>query len=119
MLDLPMHTDRWPVFGRLGPSTRAGLIVLAAALTPCLVAAAEDRTGEQIYKQQCASCHGAAGQGTDENYPRPLAGDRSVAQLARFIARTMPEDDPGTVVGEEAERVAAYIYEAFYSRTAQ
>ena len=31
----------------------------------------------------------------------------------------MPEDDPGTCTGPEAEKVAAYIYDAFYSRTAQ
>ena len=31
----------------------------------------------------------------------------------------MPEDDPETCVGDEARSVAAYIHEAFYSRTAQ
>ena len=30
----------------------------------------------------------------------------------------MPEDDPGSCVGEEARSVAAYIHESFYSRTA-
>src|SRR4051812_16501547 len=119
MLDLPMQINRRPVFGRLRHPTWAGLALLAAALIPRTVAADEDRTGEQIYRQQCASCHGAAGEGTDENYPRPLVGDRSVAQLVRFIAKTMPEDDPGTCVGEDAEKVAAFIHEAFYSRAAQ
>ena len=119
MRHLPIPTDRRPASRRSRLPARAGLVWLVAALAPRLVAAAEDRTGEQIYRQQCASCHGAAGEGTAENYPRPLAGDRSVAQLARFIAKTMPEDDPGTVVGAEAERVAAYLHEAFYSRAAQ
>ena len=32
--------------------------------------------------------------------------DRSVSQLSRLIAKTMPEDDPGTCVGPEADRVA-------------
>lgn len=31
----------------------------------------------------------------------------------------MPDDDPGTCVGEDAEKVAACIYDAFYSKTAQ
>jgi hypothetical protein len=48
-----------------------------------------------------------------------LAGDRSVAQLSRLIAKTMPEDEPGTCVGEDAEKVAGYIYDNFYSKAAQ
>ena len=31
----------------------------------------------------------------------------------------MPEDAPGECVGEDAERVAAYIYDTFYSKDAQ
>jgi cytochrome c553 len=88
-------------------------------LTPFLIAAAPDRKGEQIYRQKCASCHGASGEGTDEHYPRPLIGERTVEGLARIIAKTMPEDAPGECVGEDADRVAAYIYEAFYSKAAQ
>ena len=34
-----------------------------------------------------------------------------MAGLARLIAKTMPEDDPGECVGEDAEKVAAYIYD--------
>jgi hypothetical protein len=76
-------------------------------------------TGEQIYRQKCASCHGASGEGTDEHYPRPLIGERPVASLARLIAKTMPEDAPGECIGEDAQRVAAYIYDTFYSKDAQ
>ncbi len=76
-------------------------------------------TGEQIYRQKCASCHGVSGEGTDEHYPRPLIGERPVASLTRLIAKTMPEDAPGECVGADAERVAAYIYETFYSKAAQ
>ena len=102
--------------GRRAP--RFALVLLALMLVPRLGLAVESRTGEQIYKQQCASCHGAAGEGSAD-YPRALAGDRSVNQLARLIAKTMPEDDPGTCLGEDAENVSAYIYQAFYSTTAQ
>lgn len=80
--------------------------------------AAEARTGEQVYRQQCASCHGAKGEGSDE-YKRPLMGDRSMVQLARFIAKSMPKDADKKCTGEDAQKVAVYIYEAFYSKTAQ
>ncbi|MDR3633210.1 MAG: DUF1592 domain-containing protein [Isosphaeraceae bacterium] len=75
-------------------------------------------TGEQIYAKRCASCHGAQGEGTPQEYPQPLAGNRSVAQLARFIARSMPADAPGDWQGDEVDKVAAYIREAFYSKAA-
>src|SRR5262249_25837100 len=88
-------------------------------LVPGEAIAAKDLTGKEIYRQRCASCHGPAGEGTPENYPQPLIGDRSVAQLTRFIARRMPKDDPGTCVGADARDVAAYIYDAFYSPAAQ
>ena len=42
-----------------------------------------------------------------------------MASLARLIAKTMPEDEPGTCVGPDAEKVSAYIYDAFYSKAAQ
>ncbi len=95
-----------------------GLAWLIAAWIPCAVSAADDRTGEQIYRQDCARCHGASGEGS-EDYPEPLAGDRSVGGLAKLIAKTMPADDPGTCQGEDAQKVAAYIYEAFYSPAAR
>ena len=86
---------------------------------PLAIAAAPDPKGEQIFRKMCASCHGASGEGTDDHYPKPLIGERSVEGLARIIAKTMPEDDPGTCVGEDAQAVAAYIYESFYSKAAQ
>jgi cytochrome c553 len=92
------------------------LLWLAFPVLPCRAA---DRSGEQIYRQQCASCHGARGEGTPDSYPRLLAGDKSVEQLARLIAKTMPKDDPGTCTGADARKVAAYIHGAFYSKEAQ
>jgi hypothetical protein len=83
----------------------------------CSAVAAEP-TGEQIYKKRCASCHGDSGEGT-KKYKKPLVGEKSVPQLATLIAKTMPEDDPGTCVGPEAEKVAAYIHDAFYSQAAR
>ncbi len=81
--------------------------------------AAADRSGSEIYQQQCASCHGASGEGTIESYPHPLAGDRSVGELTQYISKSMPEDKPGTCTGEDARKVAEFISESFYSATAQ
>ena len=50
-----------------------------------------------------------------DKYDEPLHGNRSVQSLARRIARTMPDDNVGACVGADAEAVAAYIHEAFYS----
>jgi hypothetical protein len=91
-------------------------ITVASAGT---AAPADERTGEQIYRQLCARCHGANGEGNSDNYPHPLTGKRSLPQLSRFIAKSMPEDDPGKCVGPDAEKVAKYIYDAFYSKEAQ
>jgi mono/diheme cytochrome c family protein len=91
-----------------------GFLLLAAG--PLRADAGE--TGERIYARLCVSCHGKNGEGSAE-FPRALTGDRSVAQLSRLIARTMPEDDPGTCVGPDADRVAEYIHDAFYSKIAQ
>lgn len=94
------------------------ILLLALLLLSGKAVAADGRTGEQIYRQQCASCHGARGEGSDE-YERPLMGDRSVEQLARFIAKSMPKNADKKCTGEDAQKVAVYIYEAFYSKTAQ
>jgi cytochrome c553 len=95
----------------------SAIVALVLAAAP-LQARPGERSGEQVYKQMCASCHGAAGEGTKE-HPDPLVGDRPVDRLARYIEKSMPEDKPGTCTGEDAKRVAAYIHDAFYSRAAQ
>ena len=88
-----------------------------AAFGACFANASE-KTGEQVYRQKCAACHGPSGEGT-KDFPRSLEGDRSIVQLTRLIEKTMPEDDPGTCVGPEAEKVAAFIFDAFYSKAAR
>jgi hypothetical protein len=92
---------------------------LVMVLNPPIARAGPVRSGEQVYRQQCAACHGSSGEGTDDHYPRALVGERSVTGLARLIAKTMPEDAPGDCVGEDADKVAAYIYDSFYSKSAQ
>ena len=81
---------------------RVALLGLAIVAVPRFAYAADGQPrpgdpaagGLRTYKDQCARCHGKAGEGS-EDYPRSLAGDRSVNQLAKLIAKTMPEDDPG------------------------
>ena len=80
--------------------------------------AAEPVTGEQIYRKQCASCHGVNGEGA-KAYPRALAGDKPIPQLSRVIAKTMPEDKPGSLSIADADKVAAYVHDAFYSIAAR
>ena len=95
------------------------LLCLPLALTTRASAAVENQTGEQIYQQQCLSCHGKQGEGSPRSTAiRSRAIGRS-GQLAKYIAKSMPDDDPGSCVGEDADKVAAYIYDAFYSKTAQ
>ncbi len=91
------------------------LVLLSAPIAP----AADPPIGEQIYRKQCASCHGANGEGTKDDYPHPLAGSRSIAQLAKLIAKSMPKDEPGTCSGADAQKVAAYVHDAFYSKEAR
>jgi mono/diheme cytochrome c family protein len=95
----------------------AWLMALAAAFVSPSHAAAQP-SGEQLYKEHCVRCHGADGQGAKKTIA-PLAGEKSVAQLAKVIDATMPEDDPDKLDAAESARVAAYIHEAFYSPTAQ
>lgn len=79
----------------------------------------EPSAGQAVYVAKCASCHGQHGEGVNDKYPNPLTGDRSIGELTEYISRTMPEDKPGTCVGEEARLVSQYIHDAFYSVTAQ
>src|SRR5438876_936068 len=106
-----MHTD---------PLRMTVLFLLVAFCAGQTIAADNvPTTGEQIYRQQCAWCHGTAGEGHKKRYPHPLAGDKSVAQLTEIIQKTMPEDNPVKCAAEDARKVAAYIFDAFYSPTAR
>jgi hypothetical protein len=75
--------------------------------------------GKAIYDKLCVECHGDKGQGVEGKYDEPLIGDRELDALARKIEKTMPEDNEDACVGEDAKAVAAYIYDAFYSPSAQ
>lgn len=95
------------------------LIAISVPIVASSSRADETNPGARIYQNLCASCHGKAGEGTPEDYPRALVGDRSIDQLTRLIEKTMPEDDPKSCEGEDARSVATYIHDNFYSKVAQ
>lgn len=90
---------------------------LAWALVPAaqINAQAVSSKGQQIYSQQCASCHGDNGGGNEDHYDEVLTGDLNVEDLAEVISDTMPEEDPDLCIGEDAMAVAAFIHRKFYS----
>jgi cytochrome c len=114
----PIKTHPRPGPAHFRGGARIALLALTFLSCPNIFAA-DAPTGEQIYRKRCAACHGVSGEGTKEHRQKPLAGDRSVAQLAKLIAKTMPKDEPGTCTAEDADKVSAYIYDAFYSTAAR
>ncbi len=94
---------------------RLSLLILALIAFPL---SAAEPTGAELYASKCASCHGARGEGT-KKHKRSLEGDRSVLQLSKYVAETMPEDAPGSLNQAEAEKVSAYLHDAFYSPVAR
>ncbi len=97
----------------------AGLAAVVGCQQPAVWFAGKHPSGREVYLAQCARCHGENGQGVKGKYNDPLVGDWSVEKLTRYIAKTMPEDKPGTCTGPHADAVARYIHDTFYSREAR
>jgi hypothetical protein len=95
------------------------LAVLLMSGGPPALAAGTPPNGAEVYRQNCAKCHGKKGEGVKGKYDDALHGDWSLEKLVRVIEKTMPEDDPDKVNGPEVEAVARYIHDAFYSREAR
>ena len=86
--------------------------ILPAALLVCFLTvpvSADEPSGAQIYQKLCVSCHGPDGEGTADNYPNALVGDRSVNELTRYITKSMPEGEPEKCVGEDARNGRIYL----------
>lgn len=113
------HNSRRPNGSRM---LRRALLALSAigslALAGPPALRAGDDLGAAVYREKCLSCHGDAGKGT-KDYDKPLIGDRSIEQLTKYVAKRMPDDDPGSLSDEESRAVSAYIHDAFYSPIAQ
>jgi hypothetical protein len=90
--------------------------IFALACSPLLAA---ERSGQQIYAEMCAKCHGKSGEGSDEDYPERLQGELSVGELAKVIDKTMPYQHPEKIGAEESLLVSTFIHDAFYSPLAQ
>ncbi|MBX3175359.1 MAG: cytochrome c [Gemmatimonadaceae bacterium] len=92
------------------------------------------RDGEQIFKAQCAACHGANGQGIEPVYPQLVGRDprgedfnfsadpsvpRTIGNywshattLYDYIRRAMPLFTPGSLTADETYAVTAYLLAA-------
>ncbi len=101
--------------GEFVPGRGMGKIENMSKITP-------DRVhGQAVYTQQCASCHGASGEGVQVGGTfaiPPLWGDASYnigASMARlgpaaaFIKYNMPLGQGGSLTDQEAVDVAAYV----------
>ena len=80
---------------------------------------AAPRSGEVVYREECLRCHGPMGQGVAGKSDEPLVGEKSVAFLAKYVAKDMPEDDPGALSQAESLASAEFIHKAFYSAEAR
>jgi len=93
------------------------LTAVVSVLPVCAVEKKPD--GAAIYKSVCAECHGDKGEGVKDEDSDPLEGDWSLQKLTGYIDRKMPKGHAKKCVGADAEAVAEYINNAFYSKEAQ
>ena len=77
------------------------------------------RSGNIIYREDCARCHGPQGEGVAGQYDETLYGEQSMTSLARYIHRTMPDDRKEKTSEADARAVAEFIHGAFYSPQAR
>lgn len=96
-----------------------GLGVLPAWTDDRLTEQSWWKDGASTYQNQCVDCHGEQGKGVAGKYDETLYGDRSLESLTQVIIETMPEKHPEKCVGTDAQSVARYIFEAFYSPEAR
>jgi mono/diheme cytochrome c family protein len=104
-------------YALLQPLLLSGQTTLGRSITQGVYSAGQAARGQQLYKAQCAACHGNALEGT---VGAPLAGEsflsnwsaRSLANLVDKIQKTMPFEQPGTLTRPQATDLTAYILEA-------
>jgi hypothetical protein len=108
-----------PITAHPVPAFFASALLMALAVVFPVDAqkTAKPTEGELVFRSQCAKCHGLKGEGGPA-FPKPLAGTRSVAELTKFIHQSMPPG-PKKLPAADSQKVATYIYGAFYSPLAQ
>ena len=90
---------------------------LSATVWGGVYTAEQASRGQATYRRRCTYCHGVFLDGADDPNGPPLTGirfiigweGRTVAQLLRWIAQTMPFDQPGTLSVEVCRDLVAYI----------
>ena len=71
--------------------------------------------GEALYTDTCSVCHGAELRGTEmapgliDDVFSAKWNDRTLADLFDRIRRTMPQNDPGTLGGQQAADLLAFV----------
>ncbi|HEY6952147.1 MAG TPA: c-type cytochrome [Bacteroidota bacterium] len=112
---------RWLSVGRTIPTDipwRGHNTLPSSALIP--ISKLDTKLGQQLYTENCSSCHGTDGQGVaiGDKKPGPLWGPNSwndgagaarTYTLAGMIRNWMPYLHPGKLSDEEAQHIAAYI----------
>jgi hypothetical protein len=86
-----------------------------AAVPPPAAAGSAD-AGREVFAQECARCHGDAGQGMDD--APPLIGRGSAVpsfspqQLDEYVRRSMPYDHPGSLPEDKYTTIIDYLRKA-------
>ena len=101
-------------YALLGALLLMGQAPQPRSVTEGVYSAGQAARGQQLYKAQCAACHGNAMEGTVGS---PLAGDsflsnwsaRSLANLVDKIQKTMPFNLPGSLSRQQSTDLGAYI----------
>ena len=113
-----MRRTPWHVV--LGACAFTGALMLnvqaqqARSVSDGVYSAAQAVRGQEIYKAQCAECHGNALEGTVGS---PLAGDsflsdwsaRPLSALVDKIQKTMPFSAPGSLSPQQSADLTAYM----------
>jgi mono/diheme cytochrome c family protein len=95
----------------------AGTIaVLAQAAAPAVYTAEQATAGGDLYRSQCAACHGDALDGTaapaltGQGFADMVAAQGLTAQsLLTVTAQTMPQAEPATLTPEQYAAITAYV----------
>jgi mono/diheme cytochrome c family protein len=106
-----------PAYALLGAVLLSGQSPQTRSLSEGVYSAAQASRGQQLYKAQCAACHGNALEGTSGP---PLGGDgflaswsaRPLLNLVDKIQKTMPFTLPGSLSRNQSMDLAAYVLQA-------
>jgi mono/diheme cytochrome c family protein len=101
----------------LGAVLLTGQTPPARSITEGVYSVGQAARGQQLYKAQCAACHGNAMEGTSGP---PLVGDsfllnwssKSLENLNDKIQKTMPFNLPGSLSRSQSTDLAAYVLQA-------